>query len=412
MARYETLSWPADSSAPGGRAERRAFSYRAFVPDSIADLQLALPSNVAAAVSTAERAVDALNRDPPRLANLEVLARRLLRAESVASSRIEGLVLSQRRLARAEAEAANARDETARSVLGNVIAMEHAVSLGSDAKPLRLKDVLEIHRHLMLATTTPQFAGKLRDRQNWIGGNAYNPGRADFVPPPPERVKDLMSDLVAFMNRSDLTPAVQAAITHAQFETIHPFADGNGRVGRALIHVILRRRGLAPRYVPPVSLVLAADAKAYIAGLTAFREDRAPEWILLFAQATERAAAKAGELATRLAELQEKWRERAGRPRRHSSAEALIVQLPAHPIVTVATAQKVLGRSKQAVNEAIAVLAAKGVLHPITLAKRNRAWEARELFTLINDVERELATPTDDDEPSRPSPRRKTTSKS
>jgi Fic family protein len=411
MARYETRSWPADPSAPGGRSERRAFSYRAFVPDPIAPLQIAVPSSVAAAVSTAERAVDALNRDPPRLASLEVLARRLLRAESVASSRIEGLVLSQRRLARAEAEAADTRDETAKSVLGNVVAMEHAVALGTGAKPLRLKEVLEIHRLLMLATTTPRIAGELRDRQNWIGGNAYNPGRADFVPPPPERVKDLMDDLVAFMNRTDLPPVVQAAIAHAQFETVHPFADGNGRVGRALIHVVLRRRGLAPRYVPPVSLVLAADAEAYVAGLTAFREDRAADWILLFAKAIERAAAKASELALRLAELQERWRERAGRPRRHSSAEALIVELPAHPIVTVATAQTFLGRSKQAVNEAIATLADKGVLHAITLAKRNRAWEARDLFDLINDVERELATPTDDDEPSRPSPRRKATSR-
>ena len=411
MARYETRSWPADPSAPGGRAERRAFRYRAFVPDPIADLDLPLPSNVAAAVSTAERAVDALNRDPPRLASLEVLARRLLRAESVASSRIEGLVLSQRRLARAEAEEPDARDETARSVLGNVVAMEHAVALGAGAKPLRLKDVLEIHRLLMLATTTPQIAGKLREHQNWIGGNAFNPGRADFVPPAPERVKDLMDDLVAFMNRTDLPPVVQAAIAHAQFETIHPFADGNGRVGRALIHVVLRRRGLAPRYVPPVSLVLAADAKAYVGGLTAFREDRAADWILLFAQAIERAAAKASELALRLAELQERWRERSGRPRRHSSAEAIIVELPAHPIVTVATAQKFLGRSKQAVNEAIATLAEKGVLHAITLAKRNRAWEARDLFDLINDFERELATPTDDGGPSRPTPRRKTTSR-
>jgi len=412
VTQYETRSWPADPSAPGGRAERRAFSYRAFVPDPIVELQLALPSKVAAAVSVAERSIDALNRDPPRLASLEVLARRLLRAESVASSRIEGLVLSQRRLARAEAEEPDARDETARSVLGNVVAMEHAVLVGAGARPLRLKDVLEIHRLLMLATTTPDIAGELRERQNWIGGNAFNPGRADFVPPAPERVPDLMDDLVAFMNRTDLPPVVQAAIAHAQFETIHPFADGNGRVGRALIHVVLRRRGLAPRHVPPVSLVLAADAKAYVAGLTAFREDRPADWILLFAQAIERAAAKASELALRLAELQEKWRERAGRPRRHSSAEALIVELPAHPIVTVATAQKFLGRSKQAVNEAIAALADKGVLHPITLAKRNRAWEARELFTLINDVERELATPTDDGEPSRPSPRRKTTSKS
>jgi Fic family protein len=178
MARYGTRSWPANPAAPGCRAERRAFSYRALVPDPIAELQLALPSAVAAAVSTAERAVDALNRDPPRLASLEVLARRLLRAESVASSRIEGLVLSQRRLARAEAEAAGARDDTARSVLGNVAAMEHAFALGAGAKRLRLKDVLEIHRHLMLATTTPQIAGELRERQNWIGGNAYNPGRA------------------------------------------------------------------------------------------------------------------------------------------------------------------------------------------------------------------------------------------
>ncbi len=286
--------------------------------------------------------------------------------------------------------------------------MEHAVALGAGAKPLRLKDVLEIHRHLMLATTTPQIAGELRERQNWIGGNAYNPGRADFVPPPPELVKDLVEDLVAFMNRTDIPPVVQAAVAHAQFETIHPFADGNGRVGRALIHVVLRRRGLAPRYVPPVSLALAADAKAYVAGLTAFREDRPADWILLFAHAIERAAAKAGELALRLAELQEKWRERAGRPRRHSSSEALIVDLPAHPIVTVATAQKFLGRSKQAVNEAIAALADRGVLHPITLAKRNRAWEARELFDLINDVEREFATPSDGDEPPRPSPRPRT----
>jgi Fic family protein len=411
MPRYETRSWAADPTAPGGRAERRAFSYRAFIPDMIGTIHLSLPSSVAAAVSTAERAIDALNRDPPRLANLEVLARRLLRAESVASSRIEGLVLSQRRLARAEAEGSGARDETARSILGNVAAMEHAVTQGADPKAIRTKDILEIHRLLMLATSTPDVAGKLRDRQNWIGGNAFNPGRADFVPPPPERVKGLVADLVAFMNRTDLPPVVQAAVAHAQFETIHPFADGNGRVGRTLIHVVLRRRGLAPRYVPPVSLVLAADSEGYIAGLTEFREDRVDDWIRRFARAMELAATKAGELALRLANLQERWREQAGRPRRHSSAEALIVELPAHPIVTLATAQAILGRSKQAANEAIAALAESGVLHPITLARRNRAWEARELFDLINDVERELATPPETDEPSRPSTGRRTSSR-
>jgi Fic family protein len=406
VSRFETLSWPADPTVPGGRSERRSFRHQAFVPDPIAALQLSIPSSVAASVSAAERAIDALNRDPPRLASLEVLARRLLRSESVASSRIEGLVLSQRRLARAEAEEDAARDETARSVLGNVTAMEEAVALGTGAMPLRLKDVLAIHRTLMLATTTPQIAGELRTGQNWIGGNTFNPVRAVFVPPPPRRVRSLMDDLVVFMNRTDLSPVVQAAIAHAQFETIHPFADGNGRVGRALIHVVLGRRGLAPRYVPPVSLVLAADAPAYVSGLTAYREDRSAEWIDLFAIAIGRAAEKATNLAARLAELQAAWRVRSGKPRRHSSVEALIVALPAHPILTVATGQKLLGRSKQAVNEAIAVLAESGVLHPLTLARRNRAWEARELFDLVDDVERELATPGDE-APSRPSPRRR-----
>jgi Fic family protein len=316
-------------------------------------------------------------------------------------------VLSQRRLARAEAEEGEARDETARSILGNVAAMERAIALGAQANPLRSTDILDLHRVLMVATSTPEIAGQLRDKQNWIGGNAYNPGKADFVPPPPEYVHDLTGDLVAFINRTDLPPVVQAAIAHAQFETIHPFADGNGRVGRALVHVVLRRRGLAPRYVPPVSLVLAADSRSYIAGLTAFREGLLDRWIGSFAVAIEQAAVKASDLATRLLELQDRWRERAGHPRSHSSAEALIVHLPAHPIVTVASAQKFLGRSKQAVNEAIAVLADKGVLHAITLARRNRAWEARELFDLVNDIERELATPQGTETPARPAPRRR-----
>src|SRR5256885_17113261 len=174
--------------------------------------------------------------------------------------------------------------------------MEEAVKLGAKERPLKAHDILEIHRILMESTSTPGIAGKLRTQQNWIGGNAFNPGRADFVPPPPKLVPDLMSDLCAFINRTDLSPVLQAAVAHAQFETIHPFADGNGRVGRALIHVVLRRRDLAPRYVPPVSLVLAADAESYIAGLTAFREERAAAWILLFARAIAQAAVKASEL--------------------------------------------------------------------------------------------------------------------
>ena len=404
MPRFVQLIWPAEPTAPGGRKERQSFRYEAFVPDPVGRLQLTLPAQIAATVSAAERQVDLLNRDPPAMASLEVLARRLLRAESVASSRIEGLVLSQRRLAKAEAEGTETRDDTARSVLGNVAAMEEAVNLGAKERPLKVRDILEIHRILMESTSRPAIAGKLRDQQNWIGGNAFNPGRADFVPPPPELVQGLMNDLCVFINRTDLSPVLQAAIAHAQFETIHPFADGNGRVGRALIHVVLRRRELALRYVPPVSLVLAADARRYIGGLTAFREERIADWCALFAEAVQVAAATAAELAENLVRLQQSWRSRAGTPRRHSSAEALIRLLPAYPILTLATATQLLGRSKQAANEAIAALARAEVLSPTTLGRRNRAWEARELFELVNATERELATSNAAAASARPAP--------
>lgn len=407
MGRYVEQTWRANPDAPGGRAERQAFRYRAYIPDEIGHRAFSIPSEVANAVSAAEREVAALNREPPTLVSLEVLARRLLRAESVASSRIEGLLLSHRRLATAEAEGGGSRDETARSVLQNVLAMEQAIRLGAGADPLEVEDILDLHRVLFPATNAPELAGQVRRVQNWLGGNVFNPGRAEFVPPPPGHVPRLLEDLAAFINRTDLPPVVQAALVHAQFETIHPFADGNGRVGRALIHVVLRRRRLAPLYVPPVSLVLAADARGYIAGLTAYGDGGVDEWSRTFADAVQRAASKAAELALRLRDLQERWRVRAGGPRRDSSAEALIQRLPAYPILTVTTAAQLLGRSKQAANEAVALLAEAGVLKATTLARRNRAWEAVELFELINEVERELAIPMDGDDLPRPAPARR-----
>jgi Fic family protein len=117
-------------------------------------------------------------------------------------------------------------------------------------------------------------AGVIRDRQNWIGGEASSPANADSIPPPHTEVDGLLTDLAAFCERSALSPVLQAAIAHAQFETIHPFWDGNGRVGRALIHVVLRRRGLVERFLYAVSLVLAPNTDAYVKGLTLCRRTR------------------------------------------------------------------------------------------------------------------------------------------
>jgi Fic family protein len=367
----------------------------------VGKLEVPLTGDVALALGRAERAIVDLNRDPPALGSLEVLARRLLRSESVASSRIEGLELSQRRLARAEAIGSESRDETAKSVIANVAAMEKAIGISGKRRPLTVADINAIHAVLMKGLSD---AGRLRTQQSWIGGNSFNPHDAAFVPPPPGEVPRLMRDLSTFLNREDLPPLAQAAIGHAQFETIHPYADGNGRVGRALIHVILRRRGLAPRYVPPISLVLAGNSRAYIGGLTAFREDAIPEWCRFFAEAAEEASRKSVALAGRFQQLQARWLERAGHPRADSSAAALISVLPAYPILSVATAQEVLGRSKQAANEAMSVLEERGILKRVNVAKRNRAWEAKEVFDLLNDFERELATPVGALRPSRPAP--------
>lgn len=136
-------------------------------------------------------------------------------------------------------------------VLGNIAAMESAVDLASRPEKFGLEDLCSVHRTLMDSSSVPEIGGIVRTDQNWMGGSSFNPCSAAFVPPPPEHVADLLRDLLEYINGDEHSPLVQAANAHAQFETIHPFADGNGRTGRALIHVVLRRRSLAPRFVPP-----------------------------------------------------------------------------------------------------------------------------------------------------------------
>jgi Fic family protein len=148
----------------------------------------------------------------------------------------------------------------------HIAAMESAVELATSADPFDLDDLLSVHRTLMDNSPTPGLGGVVREEQNWIGGSSFNPCSAAFVPPPHEYLDDLLADLLAYVNGDDHSPLVQAAIAHAQFETLHPFADGNGRTGRALIHVVLRRRGLAPAFVPLISLVLATRSDATSTG--------------------------------------------------------------------------------------------------------------------------------------------------
>jgi Fic family protein len=374
--------------APGGRSARRGFSFRAYVPTAIADEDFSLGSDIAAAAANAEAATRDLNAEPPDPGNFENLARQLLRAESVASSRIEGLVLSHRRLAKAAFSGTH--DITAQSVLANIRALERAVDLAANVETFERKHLEEVHRILFEGTRDEARGGELRTEQNWIGGTATSPRGAEFVPPPPMLVQDLVDDLCEFCNREDLPTAIQAGIAHVQFETIHPFFDGNGRVGRALILIVLRRRGLAHSYLPPVSLVLAGDADRYIGGLSSWRSGADDDWYRVFVDAVYRAAAGARHFAADVAGLQERWLTKAGDPRRGSGPRRLIELLPSQPIIDVRTAADLLGGTTERARQALARLEQAGVLRQTNAGRRNRAWESVGLFDLLDRFERDL----------------------
>ena len=393
LGRREERFWPADPAANVRRGQRAGL-YEVFVPASIAERDFAFGTGDVTAIVSAQDALTKLNATPPRIATLGALARNLLRSESAASSRIEGVRISQRRLARAAyAEARGHQDSRAAEVLGNVKAMERAIELGTAADRFEVTDIRHVHRTLLRFTQDADIAGIVRTKQNWIGGNDYTPIGATFVPPPPEYVQELLEDLCVFMARDDIAPIAQAAVAHAQFENIHPFADGNGRVGRALIYAILARRGNIANYIPPISLVLAAEPKTYVGGLGAYSEGDVSGWCGRFAHAATRAAELAHELSDAIEARQERWLDRLGQPRRDSAVRQLISSLPAQPVVDVAVGQQLTGKSHVAVGAALRRLADAGIITPLNAKRWGRAWECGELLDLVEEFERDVSTP-------------------
>jgi len=425
MSRVIHRHWAGNPDAPSRRG-RAPCDYDAYSPDLLAGRHFTFEGDVAADVADAETAIVRLNAQASALADTEALARLLLRAESVASSRIEGLEIGARRLLRAEAArelGEPTRDVTAAEVLGNIDAMSAAISEIGPGDPISADTLLAFHRRLLENTRQARYGGKLREKQNWIGGSEYNPCSAVFVPPTPELVPRLMEDLCVFCNAESLPAVAQAAIAHAQFETIHPFADGNGRTGRALIQLVLRRRGLATRILPPISLVLATWAKDYVDGLTATRY-RGPAtgkdaqaglnlWVGRFAGACQRAVHDATLFEERVQQIQNEWRTTLGSVRANSAADLLIKSIAGAPVMTVGGAAALIGRSYPQTNAAIERLVSAGILTQVTAGRRNRAFEAPEIINAFSDLERQLASPDGDtrtSEPVRPVPPRRPTS--
>ena len=416
MSKVMKRRWQSDLGGSGlPRRDRVPCDYEAYVPDPLIGRKIVLDGDVAADVADAEAAIVRLNADARALVDTEALARILLRAEAVASSRIEGLEVGARRLLHAEVIRGlkeDSSDVTATEVLGNIDAMVYGVDAVEPGGPITVDVLLEVHRRLLAGTRLEEYGGRFREEQNWIGGSSHNPCSAAFVPPPHEYVEELMADLCAFSSTDDLPAVAQAAIAHAQFETIHPFVDGNGRTGRALIHLILRRRGLAVRVLPPVSLVLATWAQSYIDGLTQFRfvgsptSPRAVEginsWVGRFAGACTRSVADATTFEERAAALEEQWRERLGTIRANSGTDRLLRSLPGAPILTVDSAAALIGRTFKPAADAIERLVDAGILRQVTVGRRNRAFEVPEVIAAFTDLERQLASPEADTRTSKP----------
>jgi len=388
--RFVTRVWESDPNLYASARYRKACKYQAFIPDPLTGFEFDLASRVAGIVSDAEQAIMDLN-SRPRPA-LTPLARLLLRTESIASSKVEGMQVGIRQLARAESkiETGGKAPATILEVLGNIDAMQLAVDAAATSERLDIEHLAEIHAKLMANSPNARIAGIVREGQNWIGGNDYNPCGADFVPPPAEHVSSLLHDLCMAIADESLPPLIQAAMVHAQFETIHPFDDGNGRAGRTLIHVVLRRRRIAAEYVPPISVILAAERERYIQGLTDFRSGNVGSWIEQFAGAAARAAGLATAYLEAVTTQMDEWRRRlteGSAPRADAAAWAVIGVLPAYPVITAPVAAAATGRAKAAIHQAIRQLSDSGVLIPISDSKRNRSWEAVGLLDLLEGLE-------------------------
>jgi Fic family protein len=409
MGYYHEEYWLSDGSGQT-RTERRSGAYRYYVPSKLVDLEIQHDTDVVADIVRAEKALFEIDGQGESWQGIEGLSRFLLRAEAISSSYIEGLRMGSKRLMQAELNAVEPHtfkpDEAAAEIVGNIHALQSALEIAQGSRQISIDEVKAIHAALLSDTPSARYAGEIRTVQNWIGGNSYNPLTATHIPPVPELVPELMDDLLRYCNREDLSPVQQAAMAHAQFETIHPFVDGNGRTGRALIYLILRRRGLLKTFVPPVSLILATFPKDYINGLNSIRfegeqpdkaaMDTINEWLSFFAGSCVRACNEVKGFSGKAAVLEQQWRDVLGAVRKNSALDVLLGKLVGIPVFTVNTVASALERSYQATNSAIERLVKADIAKPLNSARRNRAYEVPAALDIFRAFERQLASPAGD----------------
>lgn len=378
----EVRPW-AQTHRGGTRDDRMLHSITVSLPPLIADRTVALDSETAADLEAATSEITKL--DGSHADGLSALNTLLLRTESVASSKIEQIQASVDDYARAlhgvransSAVAMAAATAALEDMIGTVGATEH----------IRLSAITSAHAALMRHDPSESSsAGQLRTMQNWIGGSDFSPRGALYIPPPPETVPGYMDDLIAFTRRRDMPALLQAAVAHAQFESIHPFTDGNGRIGRALINTILRRRGATTRVVVPLASALVARREDYFDVLGSYRSGELAPLLGTITRSARIAAAESRTTADRLREIPSAWRELTGPVRAGSAIAKMLALLPGTPILSSDDAIALVDAPRSSVFDAIGRLRDAGVLRALTERKRNQVWGAGLVLDELDDL--------------------------
>lgn len=383
---YETLPWERDLDqlelVPKSRRRKITSTYEAAIPAAIADQAITLPADLADRLAVV--LTDLARFDERQRARSYALPALLLRSESSSSSQIEHLTSSVRNVALAELS--GDAPHNARLVAGNVAAMRTALSLEGD---ITLEGIREVHREL-LTRSGGSYGGELREEQVWIGGTPYSPHGAEFVPPAWGRVADCLDDLTMFLRRDDLNPIVKAALAHAQFETIHPFIDGNGRTGRTLLHISLARDGVLEQTTLPISAGLLHDVDAYMAAIRRYQQGDALPMVACVARALELAVSIGIMAARHIDAVLDRWRgvitERAG-----ASIHRLPSVLVEQPVINAAYLADTLNITPRASRNLIERACEYGMLRKVGNAHRGVFYQADEIIDVLEDISGEQA---------------------
>ncbi len=375
---YETLPWTARyETYATSRSERKKHQgpYQAAIPPKILNANLELPGGPAAKVG--EASAELARFDELMGGEIAHFSAILLRSESAASSRIENLTASARAIA--EAEIGTSHRKNAAEIVANTRAMIAALDLSGR---ISSASVLAMHRALM-SETDPINAGHWRTEQVWIGGGNLGPHLALFIPPHHDRVADAIADLMKFIERDDLPVLAHAALAHAQFETIHPFTDGNGRTGRALVQAMLRHGQLTRNVTVPVSAGLLSDTRAYFDALTAYRLGDPIPIVARFAEAAFKAVANGRVLVDELRQIRQRWRQLI-KARSDSAVWRLVDLLLRRPVVNARVVAEELGLDAGNVHRYIKPLFDAEILVESLDVKRNQVWRAAGLLAALD----------------------------